>query len=40
MTSRSRCSSCLARERLVTGKLLEVDGGVEAPDLDLNLPDL
>jgi 7-alpha-hydroxysteroid dehydrogenase len=24
----------------VTGKLLEVDGGIEAPNLDLNLPDL
>jgi 7-alpha-hydroxysteroid dehydrogenase len=24
----------------VTGKILEVDGGIEAPNLDMNLPDL
>jgi 7-alpha-hydroxysteroid dehydrogenase len=24
----------------VTGKLLEVDGGIQAPNLDLNLPDV
>ena len=24
----------------VTGKILEVDGGIEAPNLDMHLPDL
>ena len=24
----------------VTGKMLEVDGGIQAPNLDLDLPDL
>lgn len=24
----------------VTGKLIEVDGGIQSPNLDLNLPDL
>jgi 7-alpha-hydroxysteroid dehydrogenase len=24
----------------VTGKLIEVDGGIDQPNLDLNLPDL
>ncbi|HEY9563244.1 MAG TPA: SDR family oxidoreductase, partial [Nocardioides sp.] len=26
--------------KYVTGKLLEIDGGIQAPNLDLNLPDL
>ena len=40
-TSRSPCSTWRPTPpRYVTGKVLEVDGGIEASNLDMHLPDL